>query len=167
MLFNAAAGAFRAVNCDSNRYGATNITHGLAALPCRDCPAGTQANTSLPRSAAYWVSDGAGKQGFISPLACVTRPGWDWNGRTASKCPAGSYSAGNLERCTACPEGLSTADDASAQVDVSNCTLAVGYGFHDNAVVPCPLGELALCSTRLPVGQSVFFALRCCVHYSL
>lgn len=146
MLFNAATGAFRAVNCDFNSYGVSNVTYGLAVLPCRDCPAGMLTNASVPSSAAYWASDGAGRQGFTSPLACITRAGWGWNGRTASKCPAGSYSPGGLASCTPCPEWGSTPDDASAQVDLANCTLTVGYGFHDNAIVPCPVGRCSLVS---------------------
>lgn len=61
------------------------MTPGLAANPCRDCPQGLQASTSLNSSAAYWASDGAGKQGFTNQLACVTIAGWGYNGRIASK----------------------------------------------------------------------------------
>jgi hypothetical protein len=32
-------------------------------------------------------------------------------------------------------------NDPSKQVSEADCTLAVGYGFHDNTIVPCPVGE--------------------------
>lgn len=142
MYFSAATNTYRAVNCDTNSFGVADATYGLAASPCRDCPAGMQTSTSLASSVAYWVSDGNGKQGFTSPMACVTLPGYGYNGRVASKCPAGSWNAGgNYAGCTSCPVGLSTADDASSQVSSSNCTVAVGFGFHNNVVMPCPVGE--------------------------
>lgn len=144
MYFSAASNTYRAVNCDTNNYGVANITTGLAAYPCRDCPAGMMTSNSLAPSSNYYVSD-SGKQGFTNPLACVTKAGYGYNGRVATKCPAGSYNAaGNYGTCTKCASGLSTVDDADNQVSASNCTLAVGYGFHDNAIVPCPVGECVL-----------------------
>lgn len=96
MYFSAATGLFMAVNCSSNNYGVSNITYGLAAYPCRDCPAGMQTSTSLITSAAF-KSD----HGFTSPMACVTQMGYGYNGRVATKCPAGSYNdAGNYGTCT-------------------------------------------------------------------
>jgi len=70
----------------------------------------------------------------------VTRAGYGYDGRVANKCPVGSYNAaGNYNTCTKCDAGLSTPDDAEQQVSEANCALAVGYGFHDNTVVPCPM----------------------------
>jgi hypothetical protein len=142
MFFSTATNSYRAVNCDTNSYGAANITFGLVSSPCRACPAGMVASTSLPGSAAFWASDGAGKQGFTSPMACLTRPGFGYNGRVAAKCPVGSYNTGgNQLPCTRCAEGLSTPDNATAQVSEANCTLAAGFGFHHGAILPCPVGE--------------------------
>jgi len=157
MYFSAASSSYRAVNCETNQYGVANTTYGLAAFPCRDCPAGMQTSTSLTSSNAYYVSDGAGKQGFTSPMACVTKAGYGYNGRVATKCPAGSYNAaGNYGTCTKCAVGLSTQDNADSQVSSANCTLAIGYGFHDNAIVPCPVGtynDVLRADTTSPCGS--------------
>lgn len=145
MYYSAASATYKGVNCDTNNYGVANKTYGLAAFPCRDCPAGMQTSTSLPNSALYWSTDGATpvRQGFTSPMACVTKAGYGYNGRVANKCAAGSYNAaGNYGTCTQCAPGLSTPDDAASQVSASNCTVAKGYGFYDGAVQPCPVGEL-------------------------
>jgi len=138
MYFSVATNAYRAVNCSSDNFGVANTTYGLAAYPCRDCPAGMQTSTSLPTSAAYYVS-----HGFTNPMACVTKPGYGYDGRVANKCPPGSYNAeGNYNTCTQCPTGLSTPDDAGSQVSEANCTLTVGYGFHGSTIMPCPMGKL-------------------------
>lgn len=150
MYFSPASSAFYASNCDSNNYGAPNTTYGLSAFPCRDCSVGMVANTVYASSAAYFRVDNntsPPRGGFISPMACVTRPGFGFNGRTASKCPVGTYNPpGTLTSCAKCPYGLSTRDDPESQVSAGNCTLAAGFGFHSNSVVPCPIGE--------PHGQS-------------
>jgi hypothetical protein len=141
MYFSSASGTFKGVNCATNNYGAASATFGLAALPCRDCPAGMQTSVGLTSSALYWATDGAGSQGFTSPMACVTKPGFGYNGRVANKCPAGSYNAeGNYGTCTKCPVGLSTPNTAADQVSLSNCTVAKGYGYANNVVQPCPVG---------------------------
>lgn len=145
MYLSSISNTFRAVNCDTDSYGVANITYGLSVLPCRACPGpGMQTSTLSPLSMQYWASDGiSGRQGFTHPLACVTKPGYGYQGRSANKCPVGSFnSGGSYDSCSPCPRpGLSTPDAASGQVSVDNCTLAPGYGFHDNAIVPCPIGE--------------------------
>lgn len=141
MYFSAASNAYRGVNCDTNNYGVANTTYGLAAFPCRDCPSGMQTSTDLTNSNRYYVSD-AGKQGFTSPMACVTQAGYGYNGRLATKCPAGSYNAaGNYNTCTKCIAGLTTADNATLQVTSADCGVAPGFGSYDGAIVPCPVGE--------------------------
>ncbi len=96
MYFSAATGNFMAVNCSNNNYGVSNITYGLAAYPCRDCAQGMQTRADLPTSAAFLAPNG-----FTSPMACVTQKGFGYNGRVASKCPAGSYNnEGNYGTCT-------------------------------------------------------------------
>lgn len=145
MYFSTASNSYRAVNCDSNNYGVQNITYGLAAFPCRDCPGGMITNSSLPNSGAYWVVDTTSVTplgGFTSPMACVTRAGFGYNGRVATKCPAGSYNAaGTYGTCRKCPYGLTTTNDAERQVSIDDCKLAPGFGFHDNVIQPCPIGE--------------------------
>ena len=144
MYYSAVSSSFVGVNCDSNSYGVGSITAGLSANPCRACAAGMHTSLDLPSSAAYWASDGAGKQGFTSPLACVTKAGHGYNGFTATKCPPGSFNAaGNYQPCSRCPVGYTTPDDAASQVSADNCTLAPGYGVYGNRTLLCPLGEFA------------------------
>lgn len=132
---------FRALNCDNDSYGVSNTTYGLSSSPCRHCPSGMVTNISLPNSNAYWVVDGSA-QGFTSPMACVTQAGYGYNGRVASRCPVGTYNpAGSYGTCTPCPAGLTTLDNAADQAEAAHCILAVGYGFHHNAIVPCPIGR--------------------------
>lgn len=151
MYYSAVSHSYSAVNCDSNSHGVGSITAGLAANPCRVCPAGMHTCLDLPASAAYWASDGAGIQGFTSPMACVTKGGHGYNGFSAIKCPKGSYNAaGNYQPCSKCGAGLTTLDDAAAQVSQDNCTLAPGYGVYGNSILACPLGE----SGRAPIALS-------------
>lgn len=89
MYYSVVSHSYMAVNCDSNSHGVAGITIGLAVNPCRKCPANMQTSLDLPASAAHWASDGAGNQGFISQLACVTVAGHGYNGMGTSKCPAG------------------------------------------------------------------------------
>lgn len=65
-------------------------------------------------------------------------------------------------RCSRCDYGLTTRDDASSQVAASNCTLAPGFGFHDNAVVPCPIGELGVLEIPLRVDSSTVLCMCAC-----
>lgn len=142
MYYSVVSGSYTAINCDQNSYGVSSMTAGLAPNPCRDCPAGMQTSLDLPASAAYWASDGAGKQGFTSPLACVTRPGYGYNGFSGIKCPVGWFNAaGNLQPCVKCQIGLTTPDDAASQVSQENCNPAPGYGVYGNSIVACPVGE--------------------------
>lgn len=154
MYYSPASKQYSAVNCSSNSYGVANTTYGLGAYPCRDCPAGMQTSTSLPSSAAFYFSEGD-VAGFTNPMACVTKPGYGYNGRVATACPAGSYNAaGNYGTCTKCAAGFSTPANPEQQVSVDNCAVAQGYGLHDNAIVPCPVGECHCCK-RVAGAQCV------------
>lgn len=42
---------------------------------------------------------------------------------------------------TACPDGLTTLDNALYQVSSANCGLKPGYSFHSGTIVACPIGE--------------------------
>lgn len=148
MMYSRADNRFRAVNCDTNNYGVSAKTTGLAAFPCRSCPAGMQTfQTGYPATSSQYFfthpnfgSDAI--QGFDDPKACVTLAGYGYNGRVASKCTQGSYNAaGNYGTCTQCPAGLTTSRVDTEQVVVTDCKLAEGYGFYDNAYVACPIGE--------------------------
>lgn len=142
MYYSTVSNSYMAVNCDSNSHGVGSTTTGLAVNPCRGCPAGMQTSLDLPASATYWASDGAGKQGFTSLLACVTKAGHGYTGFSATKCPAGSYNAaGNYQPCSKCSVGLTTPNDAASQVSQDNCTLAPGYGVYGTNILACPLGK--------------------------
>lgn len=82
--------------------GVSRIFFGLTASPCRECPSNMVATLQYPASAAHFVSDTAAspaKGGYVSPLACVTKPGFGFSGRGATKCARGSWNpAGNLGR---------------------------------------------------------------------
>jgi hypothetical protein len=159
MYFSAATNAYRAVSCDTNNYGVANLTYGLAAFPCRDCPTGMETSkTATPSSGFYTVSSSG--SGFTSPMACVTKQGFGYNGRVATQCPAGSYNAGgNYGTCTKCPVGRTTSTDPAKQATDADCYIAPGYGFHDSVIQPCPVGELCLC---LVVSLSVLAAF--CIY---
>lgn len=145
MYYSPASKQYSAVNCSSNSYGVANTTYGLGAYPCRDCPAGMQTSVSLPSSAAFYFSEGD-VAGFTNPMACVTKPGYGYNGRVATACPAGSYNAaGNYGTCTKCAAGFSTPANPEQQVSVDNCAVAQGFGLADGAIVPCPVGECHCC----------------------
>jgi hypothetical protein len=88
--------AYKARNCGNgdsnvaNSYGVAGKVYGLAQNPCKLCPAGTKADTSLGATNAYKAANG-----FWNPLACVTRPGYGWDGRVATLCAKGWYNEGN------------------------------------------------------------------------
>lgn len=137
MLFTASTNSYRAVNCDSGRnYGASNTTYGLAASPCRDCPA----NMITPTSGDFYVKvDGEG--GSTSPLACKTEAGFGYNGRAAVACPKGTYSpGGTLEPCAACPNGKTT-PSTGATSDAA-CVMLPGWGLYNDGTAMCPVGKL-------------------------
>lgn len=145
MYYSAASQTFYAANCDEDSYGGANITYGLAANPCRECPIGLVAQTMYPTSAAHYTMDTSvtpNRGGFTGPRACVTQAGFGYNGKVSTRCPVGTWNpAGSLTPCTQCGFCLSTVNDPANQVDASNCTLAAGCGYHSGAIVPCPVGE--------------------------
>jgi hypothetical protein len=142
LVYQASSGKFVATNCDTNSYGAANITYGREAQPCRQCPVGLVTSRELPNSAQFWASDGGGRQGFTHPMSCVTPAGFGMSARGGSKCAAGSWNAaGNWDTCTRCPLGLTTADNASQQASAADCKVAPGFGLADGVIQPCPIGE--------------------------
>lgn len=54
-MFNSIEKTWRAVNCDKDNYGVTNITYGLTPAPCKPCPQNMVAttNASYPNSASW------------------------------------------------------------------------------------------------------------------
>jgi len=142
VYYSSASGAFTAVDCKTGQYGIPNVTYGLMAFPCRSCPDGMTTSMYVPESAQYYVSYGNGRGGFTDAKACIPRAGYGYNGRMATRCPAGWYNPpGSMSPCTQCPYGRSTPDEPEAQVSVVNCWLAPGFGFHNNQTSPCPIGE--------------------------
>lgn len=126
---------YRAVNCLVDKYGAAKKIPGLAVYPCRDCPAGMKTDSALASTTQYWA---AGK-GATDPLACVTKSGYGYNGRTANLCPAGSYNTGgNRDPCTQCTGGLTNIVKGSDAA--TSCKVPPGSGWIGNQVVSCPVG---------------------------
>ena len=139
----------RSRNCDSNNWGVNSTRFGWFLSNCKPCPLGmvTSTNTSTyPVSSSYYVDNGDGTGGFISPLACVTQPGYGVYGTRALPCPIGTYnSQDNYSNCTECDAPLITAGPG-AGVTSADCGIPAGYGYHGGAVVLCPIGG---CEGRL------------------
>lgn len=147
MTYSPSSGKYTATWCASSSYGATSIMYGLSATPCNFCAIGMETRRDLVDKdatyKAFYSADSATTGGFTSPLACVTKAGYGYDGRIANKCLVGSYNAGgNYKACTSCGvTGLTTLDDASKQTSQADCGISVGYGRHDGAIQACPLGE--------------------------
>jgi hypothetical protein len=142
-------GTWYARFCNTNSYGARQLTYGRVVSPCRDCPAGlvtSQDAAAFPNSAAFFAAadaaalganatadssgGSAGAQGgFTDPRACVNQAGWGYNGRSASPCPPGTHSNRDspATRCVACPPGTTTAGPG-AGVTTHDCRVAPGFG---------------------------------------
>jgi hypothetical protein len=152
MYFSPATSKYTGVKCEKDNYGVTDTTYGLAAYPCRDCPAGMVTTTSAP-SSPYKKDNG-----YNSPLACVTKVGYGYNGRVAAQCPVGSYNAGgNYLTCDKCPVGTTTVSDPNSQKTDADCKVAPGYGPSgtNGAIIPCPVGELRNWSCGYSLSQAV------------
>lgn len=138
----------RARNCVTNQFGVNATTYNLLLSNCRSCPVNmiTSTNaTGFPNSASYYVNNGDGTGGFTDKLACVTRPGYGFNGTVgrgfSSPCPKGQYNSGdNWSGCTQCGYGLTTAA-VGAGVRFSDCTTAPGFGWNGTSIIQCPKGE--------------------------
>jgi hypothetical protein len=77
----------------ANSYGVAGAkVYGLAQSPCKLCPAGTKADTAITGG---WYTAYKATNGFFDPLACVTKPGYGWDGRVATLCAKGWYNEGN------------------------------------------------------------------------
>lgn len=93
---------YRGVNCASDNFGAANKTYGLAIFPCRDCPANMVTSKSL--TPEYWSNttapDNTAQTGFTNSKACLTKPGYGYDGRGGTICPIGQYNpGGNVNNC--------------------------------------------------------------------
>lgn len=149
LYYSTITGSWRARNCVVDSYGVSNITYGLTPAPCRDCPAGMTAinnSTTYPNSTQYYytANSAQGAVGFISALACVTLPGYGYNGRIAQQCDKGTYNAADTRStCTQCTYGFTTSD-VGAGVTVDDCGPAAGFGYYNVSgtpnLVPCPIG---------------------------
>lgn len=77
----------------ANSYGVSSAkVYGLAQTPCKLCPAGMKVDDTLTdvTYVTYKTTNG-----FFDPLACVTLPGYGYDGRVATQCAKGWYNAGN------------------------------------------------------------------------
>lgn len=147
----------RARNCASNQWGVNATTYDLLLSNCRPCPVNmvTSTNaTAYPNSASYYVNNGDGTGGFTSKWACVTRPGYGFNGTVGRgfsyPCAKGDYNSGdNWSVCTQCGYGLTTLA-AGAGVRFSDCGTAPGFGWNGTSIIQCPKGE---CHSMIRVQQ--------------
>lgn len=93
-IYYGATQGFWAVDCGlPGQYGLSNATYALSAFPCYTCPDGMTTSKVWPESAQYYVEYLPGRGGFTSMKACVTPPGYQIMGRSASRCPVGTWSA--------------------------------------------------------------------------
>ncbi|WIA10380.1 hypothetical protein OEZ85_010572 [Tetradesmus obliquus] len=123
----------------ANSYGVTDKVYGLAQTPCKLCPAGTQVSATLAASDPPGYGAYLATKGFFNPLACVTKPGYGWDGRVATPCPRGWYNGGdNYKACTQCDYGLTTANPESTSIGA--CLSAPGFGKYDLKMMQCPAG---------------------------
>lgn len=152
---------YKARNCGAgtdnvaNSYGVYADTFGLAQTPCKLCPAGTVVDSDNPPSKGFLAAG----QGFYDPQACVTKPGYGYDGRVATLCPKGWYNAGNnYLACTQCGYGLTTGtpSDSALKTTADNCLAAAGFGEYYSKMQLCPAGTFAatdrargLCTTCL------------------
>ncbi|WIA29475.1 hypothetical protein OEZ86_011976 [Tetradesmus obliquus] len=141
---------YKAVTCGSNQFGASgdapdDVSYGLGVQICHDCPTGTvtvDATTaaSNPDKYRYDTSSGA----FYSPDACITLPGYQYNGNSATPCPKGWYNPAvgdSASKCIECPDGTTTAGTASKSID--DCALLLpGWQYSYTAD---PYASLSLC----------------------
>lgn len=100
IFYSASTNTYSVRDCGVGQYGLPNATYGLDPFPCRDCPKGMTTSKTFAQSAQYYVEDSAGRGGFTDIKACVTMPGWAYRGRTAERCPAGTWAAPGSGSCT-------------------------------------------------------------------
>lgn len=154
--YQTTANTFYVVSCSGNNYGAVNASYGQGINPCRDCPNGMRTIAGANYSAISGLLSGptdhfrdAATGGFYDPRACLTLPGYGYNGRVATRCQQGYWNSGwNHDSCTKCPYGLTTKDPSAAGFDVaqdqnelSDCHIAPGFGYEDGVVKVCPVGK--------------------------
>ena len=97
------------------------------------------ANTSYPNSAA-WYTSGTDYMGFYSVKACVTLPGYGYDGRVAHNCNVGSCKPGGVySTCTACAYGYTTACVGCGDA-LDDCRIRPGFGMTAGGVRECPIG---------------------------
>lgn len=143
-IYSTPQGGFRAQPCGqySNNYGVAGKSNGLTVNPCRDCPSGMVTNFDWTNSGAHYDIETGG---FYNPKACVTKAGFGYNGRVATKCQQGYFNAeDSYDQCTKCPFGKTTkaspAADGSDQATIDDCWIAPGYGDVNGVVKVCPVG---------------------------
>jgi hypothetical protein len=87
----------------------------------------------------------AASNGFYSPEACITLPGWQYDGFAATPCPKGWYNnaeGDDASKCSQCPTGMTTAGTGSTSAD--DCAFVLpGWQYPSNAADPS--ASLSLC----------------------
>jgi hypothetical protein len=110
---------YKAVTCNSgSNYGSfgansdEGIKYKLDISECKECPAGTSTkDVSISLYSADRYGYDTATMGFYSPAACLTKPGFSFDGLQATPCPRGTYNAAQSDdanQCTACAAGITT-----------------------------------------------------------
>jgi hypothetical protein len=114
MYYSPESKLFRAVNCATNNYGVKSKTTGLAAYPCRACPAGMETSDSLASEntdAGLAYAAFKATNSYTDPKACVTKVGFGYNGRVATQV---SSKIAPVRQQHTHADGVSTAPTASS-----------------------------------------------------
>jgi hypothetical protein len=148
---------YKAVTCNSgSNYGSfgansdEGIKYKLDIPECKECPAGTSTKDAsiLLFSADRYACDNV-TLGFYSPTACLTKPGFGFDGLQATPCPKGTYhdaQGDDANKCTPCAAGITTYSEQSQSA--ADCKYVLpGWQFPNAAnpaanVTQCDYGEL-------------------------
>jgi hypothetical protein len=128
---------FKGSICNSGAdYGVSTTTYGLDIAACIPCPRNMVTKPGLGYGDSTW--------GYIDPAACVTQPGYGFNGVEGELCQRGYWSAGeDTSACTQCDYGRTTASTGSTSS--SACVVNAGFGLmSDNTVQQCPVESFSL-----------------------
>eukprot|EP00775_Hariotina_reticulata_P013565 gene13565-13691_t len=110
-------GTYAARPCNGSiEYGYPRKLFGWSNAPCNLCSPGKMTVTSDSRADPdLFVSADDGSTLAISAAACVTLPGYGFDGTIeAQRCSQGTYNeGGNRSPCTRCEEGFTTLDSGA------------------------------------------------------
>jgi hypothetical protein len=102
----------------------------------------------------------ASSGGFYSPEACITLPGWQYDGYAATPCPKGWYNTADdddASKCSQCPAGTTTATTGSTSV--YDCVFVLpGWQYPSDTATP--IINMSLCD----IGECELHTVKCAGH---